>query len=171
MSDSVLISEWELRLAYALPLSFLFGAIGSMGNDFTDKNKIPLPWFAPPPQWFGIVWSILYTLMGFAYAEARMEDFSIAIILFWCLIPTLSLWTWIYFKWKLIRFAAVWILLCLALSIATTFFFFTKGSLLAGFLILPLPIWVAFASILNIYIAANPTEYKQPFYSCRLDLR
>lgn len=157
IESNVLLSPAELYLCYAMPLTFLFALLGSYAMKKTNKKKIILPKIVP--QWiFGPVWAALYILMSFSFWIVRMHygdsDASIhrEYIYYYVLCAVLAFWTWIYFAMKRYILSIIWILGCLGLSILTCWKFF-ELDLIAGWLLVPLCVWVAFASILNILTA------------------
>jgi Tryptophan-rich sensory protein (mitochondrial benzodiazepine receptor homolog) len=55
----------------ALVAAILVNLVGASGVVFTDPNSqwfqsLTLPWFYPPPWAFGVVWTLLFTLIGVA---------------------------------------------------------------------------------------------------------
>ncbi|WP_239806273.1 TspO/MBR family protein [Croceicoccus hydrothermalis] len=121
------------------------------------------PWFASlvkpdlyPPGWlFGVVWTILYALMGFALALVVASDRRAykgsAVAVFLIQLAVNLAWSPIFFGAHLIGMAFFWILLMLVLII-TTMAIFAKVSRLAAALLVPYLAWVSFAAILNLQI-------------------
>ena len=60
--------RWALfTVPLVLLLGFLSGRVGSNADSPWFQSLVK-PDIFPPPMWFGIVWSILYVLMGIALA-------------------------------------------------------------------------------------------------------
>ncbi|MGM0460205.1 MAG: TspO/MBR family protein [Bacteroidota bacterium] len=106
-----------------------------------------------PPGWlFGPVWTLLYTMMAFAawriwkllgFTDGKKELSLFAIQLF-----LNGLWSQLFFNAQSPGLAFAEILLLLTAIIATTIFFYKKDSI-AGWLMVPYILWVAFATVLN----------------------
>lgn len=135
-------------IAITIAVGGLSALLTRNSNDF--YNALLLPSFAPPSYVFPIVWTILYILLGVSFYLARPLE-NKASWIFYLLLASLFLWPVIFFKFNQIGFSAIWIILCLVLSIITTLKFYEKNKK-AGYLVIPLNIWIAFASVLNIAI-------------------
>ncbi|MBL7760771.1 MAG: tryptophan-rich sensory protein [Sediminibacterium sp.] len=135
--------------------------IGSLGGLFTI-SEIPTwysglnkPSFNPPNSVFGPVWTLLYTLMGIslfliwklpASAERNrsLKIFGVQFALNFC-------WSLIFFRFHLIGWALVEIMLMWG-CILFTILFFWKQSRTAALLLVPYIFWVSFATILTAAI-------------------
>lgn len=113
-----------------------------------------------PPAWvFGPVWTVLYGLMGVAcwlvwrIPEGKLPSGyrSRALWLFLSQLVLNALWSWIFFAWRQIGFAAMEIGLLLA-AIGFTTWAFWRANRPAGMLMLPYLGWVTFATFLNFAI-------------------
>ena len=96
-----------------------------------------------PPSWvFGVVWPILYLLIGLAWVKSKKYS-----LYFIALIVLLNLWliTYVCQKNKL---GGVYILL---LSLLCTLFIYTSVEKYSKYLIAPLMIWLFFATLLNVF--------------------
>lgn len=119
------------------------------------------PWFAalvkpeiyPPAFLFGIVWTILYVLMGFSLAYVLASPPSplkrFAVLLFGAQLVVNALWSPIFFGAHLIAVAFFWILMLIALVIATMAYF-SRFSRTAALLLVPYLAWISFAALLNL---------------------
>ena len=106
-----------------------------------------------PPSWiFGPVWTVLYTLMGIAawlvWRDYAFRNARWAMALFFIQLVLNGLWSQIFFGMQEIGWALAEIILLLAAIIATTTIFFRKKAL-AGWLMIPYILWVAFATVLT----------------------
>ncbi len=96
-----------------------------------------------PPSWvFGVVWPILYLLIGLAWINSKRYT-----LYFITLVILLNLWliTYVCQKNKL---GGVYILF---LSLLCTLFIYTSVEKFSKYLISPLMIWLLFALLLNIF--------------------
>ena len=106
----------------------------------------------PPNGTFGPVWGLLFGLMGFALAlvisRGSGQDRKIA--LRWFLIQFLLniAWTPAFFGWHRMDVALV-IICMLIFAVALTVRHFGKIDRLAGWLLVPYLLWVAYACYLN----------------------
>lgn len=96
-----------------------------------------------PPSWiFGIIWPILYLLIGLAWVNSKQQSlYFILLILFLCL------WLLIY-SCKNNKKNGIYILF---LSLLSSLFIYTNVNNFSKNLISPLIIWLLFASFLNIF--------------------
>lgn len=124
------------------------------GNDWFEKLKKPI-WF-PPNYLFGIVWSILYLLMGISLwliwkSNYDKEKKDKAILFFLFQLTANFLWSIIFFRFHLPIVAQIDILIMLNLIIITAIKFYPISKM-AAFLFIPYIVWVCFATILNMSI-------------------
>ena len=132
------------------------GAQVSPGLGSTEwYDSIQKPSWNPPSWVFGPVWSLLYTLMGIAawlvWKEVGFKNAKIAMVLFFTQLILNGLWSHIFFGMQQIGWALVEIIILLIAIVATTIAFFRKRSL-AGWLMAPYILWVAFATFLTYTI-------------------
>lgn len=118
-------------------------------------NSLQKPSWNPPAWVFGPVWSLLYTMMGIAawlvWKEAGFQNAKVAMALFFTQLILNGLWSWIFFGMQETGWAFIEIMVLLVAIIVTTITFYKKRSL-AGWLMLPYILWVAFATFLNYAI-------------------
>ena len=126
-----------------------FGVLGMPGEWYASLNK---PSWNPPSWIFGPVWSLLYLLMAVAawrvWMHGGWRGQKGALRLYLIQLVLNALWTPLFFGLRQPGWAFVEILMLLAAVIATMLAFF-KVSRLAGSLLVPYALWVAFASCLN----------------------
>ncbi len=150
--------KWAtLILCIATPL-IVGGVAGRISGDsmgaFQMLNQPPLS----PPGWlFGIVWSLLYILMGIASylvitSSAPKEMKNKAIRLYALQLLFNFAWSIWFFNFALYYFAFAWLLVLLFL-IVKTFFAFKGISKASAYLLIPYILWVTFAGYLNLGIA------------------
>ncbi len=121
---------------------------------FAALNKPPLS----PPGWlFGVVWTILYVLMGIADYLVRVEENApqkqrkSARRVYLIQLAFNFLWSIIFFNFSAYLAAFVWLVALWALIIITINRFCAVRKL-AGDLLLPYWLWVTFAGYLNFSI-------------------
>lgn len=137
-----------------LAISFIAAAIGSAASIQASPfyTQLIRPEWAPPPNLFGPVWTILYALMGIAaWLVWRAGGFRAArkaLTLFLVQLAVNALWSWLFFGWRLGGLAFADIILLWMLIVATLIAFWRVRPL-AGALLIPYLIWVSFASALN----------------------
>lgn len=147
------VIRWALFL---VPAVVLLGFLSGQYAGSTADN----PWFAaldkpaifPPPVTFGIVWTVLYAMMGFALAlvcAAWGARFRLPAILAFVLQLLLNLaWSPVFFAEHEIRLALL-ILGALNVAVLLTVVLFWQVRRVAGLLLLPYLAWILFATVLN----------------------
>ncbi len=126
---------------------------GNIGEIYTSFTKPPLS----PPQWlFGVVWPVLYLLMGIAvyliYQTPQTPERKKATTLYWIQLLVNFLWPIVFFRfeWYWVSVAII-LLLDVLVLITTVWFYRIKKE--AGYLMVPYLLWILFATYLNIGIA------------------
>lgn len=145
-------SQW-LGLIGWLVVVFAAATVGAIAS--TDAPwfyaQLDKPAWTPPATVFGPVWSVLYVLMGVAvwqYWRTASSSRTVGLVLFGVQLVANALWSWLFFAWNLGAAAAIEVLILLALILATMVVFW-RVSRLAGVLLVPYALWVAFASVLT----------------------
>ena len=125
------------------------GAIASIdaASFYAQLNK---PSWAPPAGVFGPVWSVLYALMGIAawLVWRSPGPAGPALGVFVAQLAANALWSWLFFGWHRGAWAAVEVLVLLALIVWAAAAFWRVNRLAAA-LLLPYLLWVSFASLLT----------------------
>lgn len=178
MSGIVDAFQWEI---YLLSLAFTI-LVGFSTAGFTRRlRKVYLALEGPkrPPPWiFGVAWSILYTLIGFAAAIIRVgggpwtDTNFVGLVLYGVLQFVMALYTPLFaMRWFWTAFLTIGA--SLVLAILTAYYFFatkTDFSGLAGGFMVALCVWLAFALILQYRVArynSNLASLVQGFSSGR----
>lgn len=133
------------------------GAVASL-NAPAFYASLTRPGWAPPSSVFGPVWTLLYSLMGIALWRVWRgpRGHAAAITLFLVQLALNASWSWLFFRWHLGAPAFAWIMLLLAMILATIVTFW-RVSRVAAVLLVPYLGWVAFATVLSWSIwRANP---------------
>lgn len=153
--------RWALFLVPGvLLLGFLSGAVAQSGPANPWFASLVKPDIYPPPQAFGIVWSVLYVMMGLALAiimSARGAPGRKAAIAAFAVQLALNLaWSPLFFGAHQITWALV-LLAVLDIAVLVTLVLFWRVRPVAGALLLPYLAWVLFATVLNWqFLEANP---------------
>lgn len=152
--------RWSL---FIVPTVMLLGFLsGQVGGDASSPwfQSLAKPSTFPPPATFGIVWSILYILMGLALAlvcaawgaRGRGAAITAFIVQF---VLNLS-WSPVFFGAHEIT-AALVILGVLDLLVIVTILLFWRVRRAAALLLLPYLAWILLATLLNWqFLQLNP---------------
>lgn len=132
--------------------------IGASGIVFTTPESdwfqsLTLPWFYPPGWLFGVVWTVLFTLIGIAaYLVYRQGTDSravrVALGLFALQMAVNVTWSPAFFELQAPG-VALGIIGLLWLLIAATIAAFDRVDRRAALLVVPYLAWVTFAALLN----------------------
>lgn len=152
--------RWSLFIVPSVVLlGFLAGKVGGDANSAWFQALVK-PGIFPPPATFGIVWSILYAMIGCAFAMvcaawgSRNRGIAIAAFLVHFLFNLA--WSPVFFGQQEIELALYVLIAVDVLAIVTTVLFF-KVRKWAGLLMLPYLAWVLFATVLNWqFLQLNP---------------
>lgn len=150
------INYKELIKNLAIPLLVGFASgILTQGGVESFSQTAAKPLFMPPDWLFPLVWTILYILMGIAsyivQTQGSAYETKTARVLYLIQLFFNFCWSFIFFTFEAYLLAFVWIIILLALIIATTIEF-GKISKAASYLMIPYIIWVTFAAVLNFSI-------------------
>ena len=153
--------RWALVLVPAiLMLGFFSGMVAGSGPGNPWFDDLVKPAIYPPPAAFGIVWSILYVMMGLALSlivSARgAPGRGVAIAMFGVQLLLNLAWTPLFFGAHQIT-AALVLIAVLDVLVIVTIVLFRRIRPLAAWLLLPYLGWILFASALNYeFLRANP---------------
>uniref|UniRef100_UPI0030F3708D TspO/MBR family protein n=1 Tax=Staphylococcus aureus TaxID=1280 RepID=UPI0030F3708D len=115
-----------------------------------DYKKNIKPPFSPPGYIFPIVWPILYTTMGVAYAIVTNKSNNKNLkVIYYTQLGLNYLWSILYFKYKLRFSALIESFLLLGAVITTTVKIFNTKKI-AGILLVPYMLWSGFATYLTV---------------------
>jgi tryptophan-rich sensory protein len=138
----------------AITLVLLTLIVGSLASTNTGTDT----WYLglvksnlnPPGYVFGIVWPILYLLMGITI----WRTYNVIKNLFYVQLFLNAIWSWLFFSFHLplIALLDIWLLIFINLKILLLI---SKEDKLAAFLFAPYIMWLFFASYLNLYIVIN----------------
>lgn len=136
-------------------LGFLSGTISGSAAENMWYQTLIKPDIQPPGWVFGVVWPILYFLMGLAFAmilHARgAQNRALAIGLFLVQFLINLSWSPIFFGQHKVSTAFYIIIIMVLAAIATTIAF-GQVRKAAAWLMVPYLVWISFAAILNFQI-------------------
>jgi len=145
--------RWSLVLVPGVVLlGFVSAQLGGSGADDPWFAGLAKPALYPPPAIFGIVWAVLYALMGLAAAMiasargARGRGLALAVFAFQLL--AMFAWSPVFFGMHRI-FAALGVVVAIDLLVALAVVLFWRVRPVAGLLLVPCLGWVIFATLLN----------------------
>jgi len=135
-------------------IGFLSGFLGGAETSF--YQSINKPEFAPASWVFPVVWTILYFLMAVAAYRVWLrgkfgKNVGKGLLLYVIQLALNFAWTIIFFRFKLIVFGFVELIVLWIFILLTTLEFYKKDRI-AGYLMVPYLLWVSFAGVLNYMI-------------------
>lgn len=136
-----MIKDYLKYLVFLIPLLFVY----LPSQFFPVNNAGSMVPFRPPPITFAIVWPILLILIGFSWFKRLNLTFFYFIL---CIL--LGLWPVIYNYSKIGAFVEIIITL-----LYTTGIIFYKYDRYSSIFLIPLVLWLSFASLLNGYEVFN----------------
>lgn len=118
----------------------------------TFYQSLSKPFFTPPSWVFGVVWPVLYTLIGISGYLAWRSDISNRIkLLFIGQILLNFFWSIIFFGYESITLALVEIFVLVAVLVPVVKGFYEEKKV-SAYLLVPYVIWVVYALVLNLSI-------------------
>ncbi|HKJ77033.1 MAG TPA: TspO/MBR family protein [Gammaproteobacteria bacterium] len=148
------IRKQIVGLVVWLLVAFTASAIGAVASVQARAfyGQLAQPAWAPPGWVFGPVWTALYALMGvaawFVWRAGGFRANRAALLVFLGQLALNALWSWLFFAWRLGGWAFADILALLA-AVSITLVLFWRVRVVAGALLVPYLLWVAFAAVLN----------------------
>ncbi len=165
---SFLASKAQLRASllrwslFLVPLVVLLGFVaGQLGSPNTIWFQgLTKPSIFPPPAAFGIVWTILYIMIGFALALIVSSwgayGRGLAVGLFAVHFVLNLAWTPVFFGGQNIVGGLI-VLSLVCVTLLAVIWAFYRVRKLAALLLLPYLAWVTFATVLNYqFMVENP---------------
>ncbi len=145
---------WIIGIALPLAVGGLAGWL-TMGS-MSTYGALVQPALAPPPWVFPVAWTALYLLMGIASvliwnADLPQEEKRRALTWYGIQLAVNFVWPLLFFNAGLYGIALMWLILLLALVVATIAAFLPI-SRTAAWLMVPYLIWLLFATYLNAAI-------------------
>ena len=159
MADVAEDRSWgKYALIAVLAIEILGGLSGwlsnsGFGNGWFDSLRKPS--FMPPGIAFGLVWPVLYALLGVAVAIILAEPPSrrrtVGLTLFFVQMALNFAWSPLFFAAHAIVLAK-WVIFIMAALAAAAAGQFLRLKRVAGLLLVPYLIWLVFAATLNATI-------------------
>ena len=154
---------WKTAIVCVVAIELLGGLSGWLSNSGTGNGwfeTIRKPSFMPPGWTFGVVWPVLYAMLGVALAMVLVEPASdrrrFALILFFIQLVLNFAWSPIFFAAHDIALAK-WVIFIMAAVAAAAAGQFLRVKRDAGVLMIPYLGWLVFAATLNSAIEVlNP---------------
>jgi tryptophan-rich sensory protein len=156
MDDGAAGRGWGRIALVTCPLIVLLGSASGWlsGSGYGNAwfEGLVKPFFMPPGWVFGVVWPVLYLLMGISLAIVLAEPPSprrkVALVLFFVQLVLNFAWSPIFFAAHDIALAkiVIFIMAALAAAAAGQFMRLRKP---AGLLLIPYLAWLVFAATLN----------------------
>jgi tryptophan-rich sensory protein len=156
MDDGAAGRGWGRIALVTCPLIVLLGSASGWlsGSGYGNAwfEGLVKPFFMPPGWVFGVVWPVLYLLMGISLAIVLAEPPSprrkVALVLFFVQLALNFAWSPIFFAAHDIALAkiVIFIMAALAAAAAGQFMRLRKP---AGLLLIPYLAWLVFAATLN----------------------
>lgn len=148
--------RWALVTVPAVVLlGLLAGQLSGSGSEDPWFAMLQKPALYPPPATFGIVWTILYILLGLAFAlvlaAKGARGRGKAIVAFIAQLIINLAWSPLFFGLHQITWALV-LLVAMDIAVVVTIFLFWRVRVLAAVLMLPYLAWILFATYLNAEI-------------------
>ena len=151
-------SWWKLAVVTVIAIELLGRLSGWLSNSGYGNgwfDALQKPSFMPPGWAFGIVWPILYALLGIALAMILAEPPSprrrVALVLFFAQLALNFAWSPIFFAGHDISLAKI-VIFIMAATAAAAAGQFLRLRRAAGLLMVPYLAWLVFAATLNAAI-------------------
>ena len=158
----VMNMERKINFKLLIPAIILPLAVGGLAAYITKENYVNYeslykPLLSPPGMVFGIVWSILYVLMGYASYRVLVSDAnkarkSRALKLYGIQLAVNFLWPIIFFNLQMYWLAFLWALLLLG-AVFLCWLLFAHIDTWAGRVLVPYLLWCGYAVYLSLGIA------------------
>jgi len=181
---NVIASKGQLRASFmrwalfTVPLVVLLGFLGGQAGspDSFWFRSLVKPEIFPPPAAFGIVWTILYVMIGLSLALIASawgaKGRGLALVLFAIQLAINISWTYVFFGMQNIQNGLI-VIGALAVFLIATVIASWRVRRSAALLLLPYLAWVLFATFLNYeFLRVNPDGGMQerPVETQRIEL-
>ena len=145
------VPTWLIWIGFVV-LCVGVGFLSSLGGRMELYQEIARPSWSPPAAVFGPVWTALYVMMGTAtYLIWRRTDGErrrTALTVFAIQLALNAAWTPVFFGLETF-FAALVVIVGVWASVLAMMIVYARRDRLAGAMIVPLFLWVSFATALN----------------------
>lgn len=155
MAEAIERRSWKIALLCVIAIEIAGGVSGWLSNSGYDNgwfDALQKPAFMPAGWVFGVVWPVLYAMLGLALAivlaDPPSERRRFALILFFAQLALNLAWSPIFFAGHDIGLAK-WVIFVMAALAAAAAGQFLRIKRDAGLLMLPYLFWLVFAATLN----------------------
>jgi tryptophan-rich sensory protein len=130
-------------------LGMALSGLGAIDETVSWYLQLRKPWFQPPAWAFGPAWSVIFALSAWAFIRAWRAGAGGALLAAYAINGVLNAgWTGLFFGLRRVDLAMyevgpLWLSVLAMLVIAR------RHDRLAGWLLLPYLLWVAFAALIN----------------------
>lgn len=152
------MAPWKLYVIAIAPvlLTLVLGQLATFPNLEPWYANLRKPHFNPPNAIFGPMWTLLYALMAFAIwrvlrLPAGTVGKGLGVTLFYIQLALNAMWSWLFFGANSPLLGVVNIVIQL-FFIVLTVSVFRRLDKIAALCLVPLLLWVAFATLLNFSI-------------------
>jgi len=156
-----LASQNQLRMSFTrwalvcVPLLIFLGSLSGLLVNSGNQNRwymlLSKPSVVPPGWVFGVVWTLLYGLMGLALATIldarRAPNRGRALALFGVQLVLNLAWSPVFFALHMAHFA-VFLLVMILVAAVMTCYAFGQIRARAAWLLVPYLVWLSFATVL-----------------------
>jgi tryptophan-rich sensory protein len=149
---------WKAALVAIIAIEVVGGLSGWLSNSGYGNgwfDSLAKPSFMPPGWLFGVVWPILYALLGIALgiilAKPHSSERRYALVWFGIQMVLNFAWSPLFFAAHDIALAKI-VILVMAVCAAAAAVLFFRLSKVAGLLLVPYIAWLVFAATLNASI-------------------
>jgi len=118
--------------------------------------SLHLPPLSPPGWLFGVVWAVLYAVMGglagWLVSNQKLQNhhyYKRAVYLYWAQLAVNFCWSPIFFRWHNFPLAVIVVLVLVAMNFYLTYCL-SKIHKTAAYLTIPYLAWLLFASYLTV---------------------
>ena len=143
----------NMKTSIAYIIAFISVIFTSATGSFFTKKTVKTQWYdcikpsiTPPSFVFPIVWTLLYILLGFAFAKELQTNQTLIIILFSINLVLNIIWCYFYFGSKSLVLALISIFGIIGTAISIVILTPNKTT---KYLLIPYIMWISFATILN----------------------
>lgn len=119
-------------------------------------NSLNKPFWNPPPMMLGVIWLIIYLLLGFSLwyiliSKTTSKQKKEAGLSFTIQLALNFLWSFLFYRYQSASLAILAFIL-FSISIILNIIYFYKISKLSSLLLIPYLLWTIFVTILNFAI-------------------
>lgn len=155
------IKRQAMMLLVFLVVAIAAGLLGNLlqGSDVSGRYlQLDRPAWAPPSWAFGVVWPVLYVLIGIAgwlvWRSTGPEGWRGPLALWVLQLVVNAIWPGIFFGLEA-YWPAVAVIVVLVVLVGATMTSFVRHQVrLATWLLVPYLLWIVYATALNVAIAA-----------------